>query len=346
MSRSVLQYPTIASDCQDSVLSLILAKEEPGNDETKPLLPQFRPLYSDTDQNETLGIFMLLISGLFFCAMTFSVRYVLVYEGISVPTIMLLLGSSQTILALLYAVLFSNPFQIFRVPRRLLPLLFVRGAVGGTAEAFCFLTLTYLNHGMTTSIYFTNPIFTMALSSMFLGENAGTVQVVAGLVTIIGVFFVMNPTLDVGDVKDPNYFIGVACGLVASGFVACTMICVRSLGSQIHYMSNVLAFGTGVTVLGVAMGGTSTLSLEPTKGLVLGTLGCASGFIGQCLFNKALQHVRAGPGSVVRTIDVPLAFVLGVVLLDQVPHFLSLLGAFLVVGGVTAIGVTSKREGR
>ncbi len=346
MSSSLLPHPAVSADCDESVLSLIIGEEEPSNDELKPSLPQFRPMYSDTDQNETLGIFLLLISGLFFCAMTVSSRYALSYEGISVPTIVLLRGASQTILGLLSAVLFANPLQVFRVPRRLLPLLVVRGFFGATAEALYFLTLTYLNLGMTTSIYFTNPIFTMVLSSMFLGEKAGTVQVVAGVVSIVGVFLVVDPTLDLGDVKDSSYFIGVAFGLLSACLVACAMVCIRSLGSRVHYMGNVLAFGTGVTVLGLGMGGTTTLAQEPTKGVVIGTLGCVSGFIGQCLFNKGLQHVRAGPGSVVRTIDVPLAFVLGVILLDEVPHVLSLLGAFLVVGGVAAIGWTSKREGR
>ena len=322
----------------------MIASKEERADESVPLLPRYHPIYSDAGQNEMLGVVLMLVSAFFFCSMTLLLRYALAYQGVSVATMVLLRGSTQALLAFVSVAMFAKPKEVFSVPKRLLPRLVLRGVLGSSSLALYYYSLTRLSLGMTTSIFFINPIFTMILSSVFLRERVGVVEAIAAIASIFGVFLVVNPTLDLSELQDPRYMVGVGCALLAAALTAFTIVTIRSLGSQVHFMNNVVALGTGVTVLGVAMGGTNSITRDSAKGMMFGLLGCLSGFFGQCLFNKALQHVRAGRGSITRTIDVPLAYALGVVLLGEVPHVVSLVGAVFVVSGVAAIGLATRQD--
>lgn len=334
---------TKTTTCEHTILSMIRKDER--DDETLPLIETYQPIYSDSDssQSQIVGITLMLVSALFFCTMTVLVRYILAYQGISVATMVLLRGTTQSSLAFVSVSMFGKVKEVFRVPRRLLPLLILRGILGSVSLSLYYMSLTRLNLGMTTSIFFINPIFTLIVSRIFLNEQFGRVEAIAAISSILGVFLIANPTLDLGDVHDPQYIFGVLFGLLSAGFVAFTLVTIRAIGSQIHFMNNVVALGTGVMILGIAMGGTYNVTRESPKGLLLAVLACFSGYIGQCLFNFSLQLIKAGTGSVLRTIDVPLAYTLGVLFLGEVPHVVSLIGAGMVVSSCAAIGLNAKR---
>lgn len=67
--------------------------------------------------------------------------------------------------------------------------------------------------------------------------------------------------------------------------------------------------------------------------------GCICGLFAQCMLNKGLQYCHAGPGVLVRNLEVPMAYVLGMLFLNETPTLLRAFGSFLVVCAAVIIGM-------
>lgn len=180
------------------------------------------------------------------------------------------------------------------------------------------------------------------LSSVVLGERVGKRDMIAAALSFVGVVLVSNPTLsiDFTAVHSGGYALGVGLVFISSCVLSLAIVIIRSAGKAVHYMSLVTAYAFFVTLAGVAMGGANLNKLiqDPTS-LGIALIASLLGFLGQALFNAGFQKCPAGTGSVVRSVDVPLAFVLALIFLHEVPHAMSIVGSMLVVGGVALVGL-------
>ncbi len=98
-------------------------------------------------------------------------------------------------------------------------------------------------------------------------------------------FFVVNPRLYLSELEDPRYMLGVVCGLLGVGLMGFTIVNMLCLGSQVHFKNNVLGLGIGVTVHGVAICETNSMTRDSRKGMMLGLVGCFSGSYGHYSFS-------------------------------------------------------------
>jgi len=100
---------------------------------------------------------------------------------------------------------------------------------------------------------------------------------------------------------------------------------------RVHFMSNVVSFGVFETLTGAAMGGiVSALSLRHNlPGLVITLAACICGFLGECLFANGMQHCRAGTGSVIRTVSVPLSYLMGLFVLGETSNLVAIVGSYI-----------------
>ena len=62
-----------------------------------------------------------------------------------------------------------------------------------------------------------------------------------------------------------------------------------------------------------------------------------AGTIGQLMMTKGMTMCKSAPGSAMRTVDVPLAYMYQVFLFKESPSTWSIVGAFLVLTSVVAI---------
>ncbi len=104
-------------------------------------------------------------------------------------------------------------------------------------------------------------------------------------------------------------------------------------------MVSVLSLGVFLGIYGFLIGGSSieTMREHPyaVKLVLVGSLfGCA----GNCFLTKGIQYCRAGTGTLMRNIDVPISWIFGVVFLNEVPHVMSLVGSSLVISGTLLVG--------
>lgn len=114
------------------------------------------------------------------------------------------------------------------------------------------------------------------------------------------------------------------------------------MGAAVPAALSVAAFGVTASVVGVAgMAATATPVVVPTTPLgwlITGGVGvCAFG--GSMALTAGLQRVPAGVATIVRYVDVALAYAYGVVLLGEVPTPLGAGGAAAIVVAAAAVGL-------
>lgn len=156
---------------------------------------------------------------------------------------------------------------------------------------------------------------------------------------MVGVGLVSNPTLSLGGSISSAYVLGIGAVLCSAMLVAVSNVAIRSLGMRVHFMTNVMAIGICETLTGAAMGGiASTLSLRHNlAGLAVALAAGVCGFLAECLFANGMQHCRAGIGSVIRTVSVPLSYLMGLVL-GETSNVVAIAGSCLVLAGMLVIG--------
>lgn len=184
----------------------------------------------------------------------------------------------------------------------------------------------------------------MIISAIFLNESAGPVEAFAALMSVVGVILVSNPTLDprafLSD--SPEFTLACAAALGAALAAASVMCLLRKIGRRIDFRVMVLSTGCCVGFYGFMLGGADMANLEILRddpaALTVMLLGCCLGFMSACCMNSAFAYCPAATGPLIRNVDVPIAYVMGVVFLGEIPYAVAVAGSVLVLGGAGIIG--------
>lgn len=224
---------------------------------------------------------------------------------------------------LLLWIAFTRSFGAWRTARPLAHLW--RSAIGLTSMLLAFSALMLLPLAEAITLSFIAPLFSVALSALFLGERVGRHRWTAVALGLAGVMVVMQPG---GTRLNP---VGLALAVLAALGVAGVTITLRQIGRTERTPTIVLWFtclsmlGTGLflPVYGQAHDGA-------TWAILVG-LGLAGG-IGQLFLTSSL---RFAPVPVVVPFDYSQllwAVLLGWLLWDMHPAATTWLGAAIIVG--------------
>jgi drug/metabolite transporter (DMT)-like permease len=224
-----------------------------------------------------------------------------------------------------------------------------RGVVGTAGFICLFKSLSLIALGDAICIFFLSPMLTMLLAAVFLGEPVHAVEAISAAVAFAGVALVAKPSafdssaaaLALASASSPDRTLGVLYALAAAFLGASAYTLVRSLGASVHFILHVASLGLVATLATTLMLGRPLLalaagSLRDPLALALLVLQGLGALAGQLALNLALQFC-SGVGVMIRNLDVPLAYLLGVALLGEVPSRASTVGALLVLGSVGAI---------
>ena len=291
----------------------------------------------DTDSaeqhgQEKYGYALILTSVAFYSTMRVCMRLVTAYEDMPVSATMFLWGATQVTLGLVLAMWhgFSNVFKVTSAQVRLLAL---RAAFG--AASLCMLQHAYklLPVATATAVFFLNPVFTLIIGFFVLGEPVAITEKIGAALSLVGAILVARPTNN-GD------FNGLCAGLAAAILAACAYTALRAAvkgGEGAHYVAAVLAFGVAVCVTGVVSGGVNALVRTRAETFRVAQFGSIAGFLAMCALSRAYRYCRAGTGAVLRKADVPLVFILGAFVLNEIPRLLDIVGSALIVGGTIIV---------
>ncbi|KAG0175469.1 hypothetical protein DFQ28_000773 [Apophysomyces sp. BC1034] len=293
-------------------------------------------------RKEILGLFLMALSALGFSTMSLFVKI----GAASFPSFEMVFARS--VVQLFFglagcAVLNVNPLGRTEVRKWLV----FRGLVGSIGLALFFYSITQLPLADATVVFFLGPTFTAILAAAILGEAFTLFDGVCSILCMAGVVLVSKPQFLFGDgghggpSNGLQRLIAIAAALVGAMMSAVAYVTVRKIGKGAHFMVHVVYFGLMSTLISF-FGMFAFQEVVKPSGwhdyFILLLVGLCA-YIGQCLLNLGLQLAPAGPGTLMRMNDVVFAFLFGIFILHEYPDSFSILGACLIVGMTTALGL-------
>lgn len=316
----------------------------------RPAAPPSRGWWSP----ERVGLALMAVSTLGFSTMTLLVR--VGGTALGLPSLQLVVSRSVVQAGLAGALLGATRTSLSLPRPGLWGLTLARSLSGTVGIASFFAALQLLPLGDATVIFFTGPLWTAALAAVALGEPVARLDIAAAVVCLAGVAAVAHAsggggggggggaadTAVAAALPLAARLTGVGLSLLGAVSSAVSYVIVRHMGAAVPAALSVAAFGVTASVVGVAgMAATGTAVVVPANPLgwfITGGVGvCAFG--GSMALTAGLQRVPAGIATIVRYVDVALAYAYGVVLLGEVPTPLGAGGAAAIVVAAAAVGV-------
>lgn len=317
------------------------------------LRPGSEPQSQAMRSEELLGLTWMALSALCFSSMSLLVNIGGTQEAYRIPSLEMVFSRSliQALLAAGYLLCRSD--SLLGPPDKSVRLfLALRGATGSLGLAAFFVALTSLPLADATVIFFTGPPITAVLAYWALHESLSKLDILAVACCFLGVGLVARPQFlfhdDDNDVIVDDATGSRALGISAALFGACmsavAYVLVRYITTRLSHTVNAMVH---VLYFGVISTFASSIAMfvfqDPiwprtsqqwTLLLSVGVLA----FGGQVLLNRGLQLAPAGPGVMMRNLDVVFAFLFSILLLDQWPKWTSFVGATLIVGFAVLTG--------
>lgn len=238
-----------------------------------------------------------------------------------------------------------------REPRLLLgdlrPALWARGVLGAASLLTYFVALGRLGIGEAAFLNTSSTTWVAALAPVVLGERTRGSTWLAVALSLVGMALLSVPrgahsieSLLAGDA------VGRAAGLASGLCAAGAYLGVRRASATNRPVTIVFYF-TAVASLVSVVGALVTGAAWPTDATLLALLVCAgiAATGGQLAMTEGYRHGPAAPLAVAAAAGPLFTTVAGVVVLDQVPDALGLLGmAILLVASVVLPFVTARSE--
>ena len=199
-----------------------------------------------------------------------------------------------------------------------------RAICGALAIIALFYGLRELPLADVISLTFGGPIFVTIASIFFLHEKVGIKRWSAVFLGFVGMLLIIQPVF-----VDLNYY--YVTPIIFCIFFACVAISVRSLSKTEENYTIAFYFTTLCTILGLF----SIFFLDwimPTKidFLIFIALGLC-GSLGNLLLTQSYRLTEASLVTPIKYLSLVFAIVFGLMIWDEVPKILTLIGAGLVV---------------
>lgn len=312
------------------------------------------------------GLCLMSLAGFYVVLANTLVQLIHEYSNTDISSLTILFSRSVVTVAM--ALMFMAIARIHPFPSKQETLaLCALGLTGVGAILFMYLALSLIPVGDVTVIHFTAPIFTSVMGCVFLKQPCSLMDAFLGFISFCGVFIMTRPTIIFGKqdmetqhicksvtgcengvksidhASDDTYVYGVGYTLVAA-FLVSVFFILNKITSQNTDVVLTL-FYTGImglilpTVLVCATGNQYRLGGEWEIWLLLLLIGILS-VIHLLFVAESLQFEDAGPVALIRNADCVYAFVLQYLVLDIVPHSLTIVGAAIIVVSSTTMGIT------
>ena len=309
-----------------------------------------------------IGFVLALISGVLFTGNNFLVQYL----EVNAAEMLIVRSITQSlVLGLIVASLDHRDISADEQSKHsicVIRLFVFFQAVFGAARLYMnFLCLSYMPLGDALTIIFTEPLFTIVLSLIFFRIGIGFFKIVLGLGLIGGMILCIQPPFifpnneevkegdkeELEEGRGSAYYTGVAlaAGCAFSGAV-CNIL-IRECHGRVRTLSLVLHAGLAGIVVGL-MGcawdpDNSRLllnirTLSALDWLILIGIS-AVGMLAYVTMTAALKSITATTVSVLRALEIVLAYGCQIAFMGVVPNVMCIGGAALVMFCVIGIAV-------
>ncbi|XP_077206407.1 solute carrier family 35 member G1-like isoform X5 [Paroedura picta] len=188
-------------------------------------------------------------------------------------------------------------------------------------------------------IIYCNPVFTSLLAWIFLKEKYSPWDLLFTLFAITGVVLIARPPFLFGskvagiEGSYTDHLKGTIAALSSAICTSSTFVILRKVGISVHYFLSIWYYAViGLIVCIIALFAMDVWTLPHCgKDRFLLILMGLFGLGGQIFLTKALQIEKAGPVSIMKTMDVVFAFIFQIIFLSHIPTWWTVGGALCVV---------------
>ncbi|KAH9980407.1 hypothetical protein BJV74DRAFT_779691 [Russula compacta] len=342
-------------------------------DETSPLLQPERVDLSQRAHSErwrsavsafldkNAGLLLVAASQFFFAASNISVKWLnSLDEHVPILELIWVRMAMTYICSVAYMYWRKIPDPLLG-PKRVRPLLVLRGYTGFIALSGMYFSLQYLSLSDAVVLQFIAPILTGFSGAIFLKETLSVKEIIAGLCSFIGVILIARPQAlfggpqknpsDVATVLLPDVFLILFRSAAMVGVLGSTgsYTLLRAIGKQAHAL-HVLSFFSSQCVL-VSTIGMIIFKIPPvipTRGawLVIMFLIGIFGLIAQTLLAMGFQRETASRGTLALYTSVVFAIVFEFFVFHTTPTLLSITGAIIIMSSAIFTSVVSSLSSR
>lgn len=296
-----------------------------------PLLPHTTECHATSGYH---GLLWITASTLGFAFMTVLVRLTATRLNYPPSAAVLLRSISHFVFSSIYLISFRISPAGLRPSDR--GVLLLRGILGTAAMVCAFHSLKFLPAGEATSIFAFSPIITIFLSRIVLREATSLWDVTCAVVGLVGIMLIGNP-----EASGALWIFGAVSVFCGACFSACAYVCVRRMGFNVHFMLSVFSLGVCGVPATAFLGGRIAIRQILTNKVGTGIVfvGSFGSFLGQICLTKGLQMSNAGQGIIMKNLEVPVAYLLSIIVLGERPTFTRIEGSVLVVSAVIIVGI-------
>ncbi|NXY66013.1 S35G1 protein, partial [Callaeas wilsoni] len=225
--------------------------------------------------------------------------------------------------------------------------LFFRGFFGSTAMVLLYYAYQVMPLADATVITFTSPVFTSLLAWIFLKEKYSLWDLLFTLFAVTGVILIARPPFLFGsrvtgiEGNYTDHLKGTIAAITSTLSAASTIVILRKMGKSVHFFLSIWYYavigliGCVIVLFVLNEWHLPHCGRDRVFLVLIGVLGLG----GQIFLTKALQIEKAGPVSIMRTMDVVFAFILQVLFLNHLPTWWTVGGALCVVASSSGTAI-------
>jgi drug/metabolite transporter (DMT)-like permease len=275
----------------------------------------------------------MLASALTFTLMTTLIKYL----GEDYPAALQTFYRCAATFVVLLPAIIRDPRGAFRTTRP--GILIFRSAVGVAATILAFYAYQKMPLADANALSFTRALWLVPLAVFVLGEKVGPRRIAATVVGFLGVLLMLQPSGDGSGLSWP------AIAALASSLMFATTITGMKVMTRDHSTTTLLVWAG---VLGVVMSFPPALLVWrwPTSFelFLLSTMGVL-GAITQACYIKGMSIGDAAAMAPVDYTRLIFAGLLGYVLFQDIPTFITMIGAAVVIGSTLYITFREMKVG-
>ncbi|WP_318512680.1 DMT family transporter [Photobacterium leiognathi] len=272
-----------------------------------------------------LGARFMLLSALGFALMSSTVKYV---SQLGIPVFEIVAARAFVSLIISYLDIKRKGISIWGNNK---PLLVVRGLVGTIGLSCVYYAVTTLPLAEATILQYINPVFTAILAVIFLKERVQFSTLICIVLSILGLFFIVNPTtINSGGSHLPMFSVMIA---VIGAFVsAISYIIVKKLSNTEDSSVIIFYFPLITLPLSILVVSQDFVMPDLTTTFLLILVGIFTQ-VGQLGLTKAMQTQSAGKATAYSYVQIVLSVIFGFIVFNEVPSIWTYIGGGLIIAG-------------
>ncbi|CAH2322343.1 solute carrier family 35 member G1 [Pelobates cultripes] len=288
-----------------------------------------------------LGIFYTILSTFFFSSSALLVKKIEGLHSVEISAIRCVFQMLFVLPGLVY-------YKVgFLGPKDQRIFLFLRGFLGSSAMILLYYAVQSMPLADATVITFSSPAFTCIFACLLLKEKCTVWDIIFILFTITGVVLIARPPFLFGarieglEEDYSDHLKGTIAAICSAVGASLTLVVLRKMGKSVHYLLSIWYYAIiGLIECVIALFALGEWRL-PSCGLDRFLLICIGllGLGGQAFLVKALQIEKAGPVSIMRTMDVVFAFIFQALFLNHTPTLLTVGGALCIVASTAGTAI-------